>query len=426
MINNIEQPLSIDTQAILLLCGHFGNKMKSEIKPLTSSEYARFAQWLQLQNMRPADLLETSSATKIKRFIDKTITPGRLMALLMRGGALALAVEAWTNKGLWIISRSDKAYPACLKKQLGQTAPPIFYGVGQPTLLQKGGIAVVGSRDVDKQIVDFTKIIAKKSAQQRMTVISGGARGVDTEAMLTALVHGGTAVGVLADSLTRAAITGKYRDALREERLVLISSFDPDAGFNVGNAMARNKYIYALSDWSVVVNSGYQEGGTWAGATENLKAQWVPLFVRQDEPISLGNQHLINQGAIAIDKKTLQETTDLRQQMSQLSETPPVVTENESVNTHHEDDIEAVDIAEKYKEIKDLFEIIWPHIERQLVTEKTEKALAEHFNLYPKQLRIWLTRALENGKIKKLKKPVRYIVNIESEPENQQALFSLS
>jgi predicted Rossmann fold nucleotide-binding protein DprA/Smf involved in DNA uptake len=335
-------------------------------------------------------------------------------------------VEAWTNRGLWIISRSDKAYPSRLKKQLGQTAPPIFYGVGQPTLLQKGGIAVVGSRDVDKQIVDFTKIIAKKSAQQRMTVISGGARGVDTEAMLTALVHGGTAVGVLADSLTRAAITGKYRDALREERLVLISAFDPDAGFNVGNAMARNKYIYALSDWSVVVNSSYKEGGTWAGATENLKAQWVPLFVRQDEPISLGNQHLINQGAIAIDKKTLQETTDLRLQMSQLSETPPVVKENESVNTHHEDEIDAVDIAEKDKEIKDLFEIVWPHIERQLVTEKTEKALAEHFNLYPKQLRIWLTRALENGRIKKLKKPVRYIVNIESEPENQQALFSLS
>jgi predicted Rossmann fold nucleotide-binding protein DprA/Smf involved in DNA uptake len=426
MINNLEQPLSTDTQAILLLCGHFGNQMKSEIKPLTSSEYARFAQWLQLQNMRPADLLETASATKIKRFIDKTITPGRLMALLMRGGALALAVEAWTNKGLWIISRSDKAYPSRLKKQLGQTAPPIFYGVGQPTLLQKGGIAVVGSRDINKQMIDFTKIIAKKSAQQRMTVISGGARGVDTEAMLTALVHGGTVVGVLADSLTRAAIAGKYRDALREERLVLISSFDPDAGFNVGNAMARNKYVYALSDWSVVVNSGYQEGGTWMGATENLKAQWVPLFVRQDEPISVGNQHLINQGAIAIDKKTLQEITDLRQQLSQLSETLPVVKENDFVKTHHKDEIDVVDITEKDKEIKDLYDIAWPHIERQLVTEKTEKVLAEHFNLYPKQLRIWLTRALENGKIRKLKKPVRYIVNIESESEDQQTLFTLS
>ncbi len=178
-MNRTEQVSSADTQAILLLCGHFGKKAKGEIKPLIPSEYARFAQWLQAQDMRPADLLDTSSVVKIKHFVDKTIAAGRLQALLMRGGALALAVEAWANKGLWVMSRSDKAYPTRLKKQLGQAAPPIFYGVGQPALLQKGGLAVVGSREVDKQVVDFTKLISKKSAQQRMTIISGGARGVD-------------------------------------------------------------------------------------------------------------------------------------------------------------------------------------------------------------------------------------------------------
>ena len=49
------------------------------------------------------------------------------------------------------------------------------------------------------------------------------------------------------------------RQALQEERLVLISACDPKSGFNVGNAMQRNKYIYALSDAALVVNSDFKK-----------------------------------------------------------------------------------------------------------------------------------------------------------------------
>ena len=38
-------------------------------------------------------------------------------------------------------------------------------------------------------------------------------------------------------------------------------------------------------------------GGTWAGATENLKAGWVPLFVRSDASAPQGNRDLIAEGA---------------------------------------------------------------------------------------------------------------------------------
>ena len=429
----MEQQLSADTQAILLLCGHFGKK--SDIKPLTVSEYARLAQWLQIQEMRPGDLLDTSSAVKIKHIADKTITAGRLLALLMRGGALALAIEAWSNKGLWVISRSDSAYPMRLKKQLGQAAPPIFYGVGEQALLLKGGLAVVGSRDVDNQIIDFTKLVAKKAAQQRMPIISGGARGVDTEAMFTALIHGGTAVGVLADSLVRAAVASKYRDALREERLALISPFDPSTGFNVGNAMARNKYVYTLSDWAVVVNSAYQEGGTWAGAQENLKAEWVPLFVRKDKSMPVGNQELLNQGAIALDQNSLQDLTDLREQLSQLADKKPLqVTESESADYRHDVETDVTTEMSEHPKIDDevsektidLFNVVWPTIEQQLVTDKTEQELVECLNIEIKQLRLWLKRGLDMGRIKKLKKPVRYVIvelDYDTQPETQKSLF---
>jgi predicted Rossmann fold nucleotide-binding protein DprA/Smf involved in DNA uptake len=104
----------------------------------------------------------------------------------------------------------------------------------------------------------------------------------------------------LGNSLTRAVVSKKFRDALREGKLVLISPFDPDAGFNVGNAMARNKYIYALSDWALVVNAALNKGGTWAGATENLRNGWVPLFVYSSSMTSSGNKNLIEKGGIKI------------------------------------------------------------------------------------------------------------------------------
>ena len=89
----------------------------------------------------------------------------------------------------------------------------------------------------------FTHMRCSPCAQQEMQVVSGGARGVDTAAMLSALEAEGTAVGVLADSLAKAAVAGKYRTGIKEGRLTLVSACDPNASFNVGNAMGRNKYI---------------------------------------------------------------------------------------------------------------------------------------------------------------------------------------
>ena len=62
----------------------------------------------------------------------------------------------------------------------------------------------------------------------------------------------------------------EHRNLLLDGQLVLISPYDPSAGFNVGNAMQRNKLIYALADTSLVVSSDLNKGGTWAGAVEQL------------------------------------------------------------------------------------------------------------------------------------------------------------
>ena len=119
----------------------------------------------------------------------------RVLHLLARGGGLALQVESWTNQGLWVLSRSDGSYPKRLKDRLKHRAPAILYGVGNVNLIDNGGLAIVGSRNADEMSLDFTRAIAQRCVQEGIQVISGGARGVDQIAMLTALENGGNVVG---------------------------------------------------------------------------------------------------------------------------------------------------------------------------------------------------------------------------------------
>jgi predicted Rossmann fold nucleotide-binding protein DprA/Smf involved in DNA uptake len=292
------EQITENAKAILLLCSRFGSGDNGAAKPLTTKEYDDLASWLRTRDWWPMDLLEESNISTLH---DPTLPVklDRLRALLTRGTAMALAIEKWTNKGLWVICRSDDDYPQRLKQNLKGNAPPILYGAGDRALLSNGGLAVLGSRNVDAQGESFARDLGKRAAECRMQIISGAARGVDEFAMHGAFSAGGTVVGVLADSLLASAVSGKYREGLRDGKLTLVSTFIPEAGFSVGNAMGRNKYVYTLSDFSVVVSSDYKKGGTWAGAEEELRNKdRRPMFVRVGLDVPKGNTELLNKSAL--------------------------------------------------------------------------------------------------------------------------------
>ncbi|CCG08267.1 DNA-processing protein DprA [Pararhodospirillum photometricum] len=230
-------------------------------------------------------------------FLDRTISVARLRALLGRGAALGLALEKWQRAGLWVMTRSDPDYPERLKRRLRAESPAVLFGCGSKALLNTGGIAVVGARDAQDEDLAAAETLGAQAAAQGYTLVSGGARGVDQRAMLGALERRGTAVGVLADSLLRSATSSLYRNALLAGALVLVSPFNPEAGFHVGTAMARNRYIYCLADAAVVISSTREKGGTWSGAIENIQAKWVPLWVRPSTDPQSGNVDLAERGA---------------------------------------------------------------------------------------------------------------------------------
>jgi len=286
------QGLSADAEAVLLLCGRFGGERQETFQPLSNQDYAELAKWLNLRGMRPADLMSAAGREQL--------ASQRIEFLLQRGTAMALALERWNRAGLWVLSRGDAEYPKALKRRLKHAAPALLYGAGDQALLDRGGLAIVGSRDAGDAALAFTRQTAAECAREGMAVVSGGARGVDTAAMQGAVEAGGQAVGVLANDLLKASVSGMNRAGLQAGRLLLVSPFHPEAGFLAGNAMGRNKYIYALADRALVIDSALGSGGTWSGALEALNENWAPLYVRTpgDGP---GNAALVGKGGIAFD-----------------------------------------------------------------------------------------------------------------------------
>ncbi|QSV74005.1 MAG: DNA-processing protein DprA [Aphanizomenon flos-aquae KM1D3_PB] len=407
MLNHVLPP---DTQAILLLCASFGQNRQIEPLPLTLGEYNLLTDWLRENHKRPADLLEITAKAELQKITNNKLNPDRLVGLLQRGAMLSLAVEKWTSRGLWILGRSDAKYPKRFKQILKHSAPAIIYGVGNAELLSLGGLAVVGSRDVDEDIIHYTRRVAQTCSQQSIQVISGGARGIDQESMLGILDHGGTSVGVLADSLTKAAVNSKYRSSIQEGRLTLISSYDPDAGFNTGNAMGRNKYIYSLADYALVVNSTFGKGGTWFGAVEALsKLKEISVFVKMSSPVPEGNQQLYNQGAKPFPSEF--ENSNLRQMLTKNIADFELV-KNEVITKQPEQNVNT--IPQDLTTIpKDIYNVVLPVILNHLQQPQDAKSLADSLQVRKVQMDDWLIRAINEGKIikTKIEKRVAYVVN---------------
>lgn len=201
---------------------------------------------------------------------------------------------------MWVMTAFEPDYPAGFTQRLRERAPLVLFGAGDIGLNQGRAIAVVGSRDVTPSGERFARRLGELCAADGLLVVSGAARGVDRLAMSACLEAGGGAIGIVADSLAKTAASSEVQQALDDHRLCLMSPYLPDAPFSAGNAMGRNKLIYALANFAIVVDSARERGGTWSGAIENLSRRWVPMFVRSDSDAAPGNSELLRRGGLSI------------------------------------------------------------------------------------------------------------------------------
>jgi predicted Rossmann fold nucleotide-binding protein DprA/Smf involved in DNA uptake len=279
----------------LLLCSSLGRQAGATVAVLGPVGWSDIEKRL-LRAELSAGVLLNLDAGGLRTALELTDEQAtRVASLLRRAGPASIELERLADRGLWYMSALDPDYPPRLRASLGPAAPPVLFGAGERSLLSADSVAVVGSRDASPDALSFAADLGRAAAAGGLAVASGGARGVDLEALTGAQSAGGVAIAIVAEQLERRVREPATRVAISDGSLAIACPYAPGAGFTVRGAMGRNKIVYGLAIAAVVVTAKAGEGGTWSGAVEALRAGIVPVFVRG--PVDPGSSPLMALGA---------------------------------------------------------------------------------------------------------------------------------
>ena len=237
------------------------------------------------------------------------------------GGALAAALERWRprvaqlapERDLETIARfggrlvvpEDVEWPDGLD-DLGAEAPLCLWIRGEDRLPpMKRTVAIVGSRDATGYGLSVAGELGKGFADRGLTVISGGAYGIDGQAHRAALASSSRAlptVAVMAGGVDRYYPSG-HEDLLREiaRRGLMVSELPPGASPTRHRFLKRNRLIAALSSLTVVVEARWRSGAlsTARRAAEiGRHVAAVPGSVYSAN--SVGCHRLLREGALCV------------------------------------------------------------------------------------------------------------------------------
>ncbi|HRK27374.1 MAG TPA: DNA-processing protein DprA [Chitinophagales bacterium] len=236
----------------------------------------------------------------------------------------AFLAEDLLSQGFEVVPINAPEYSKTLKSNLKLKAPTIIYVKGNKQIMQENSIAIVGSRDADDISLQFTDNIAKKASQQFKVVVSGFAKGVDKQALDSAIQYKGQSIIVLPQGIMTfgSGIKKYYKEIIKGDVLVL-STFHPKSVWSAGLAMARNPIIYALATEIYVAQSS-ESGGTWAGVVDGLKKGRTILVRKPNQDEKNANLILIKKGAKAVDFEgniiENEEVTEITQKLNGTSE----------------------------------------------------------------------------------------------------------
>jgi predicted Rossmann fold nucleotide-binding protein DprA/Smf involved in DNA uptake len=318
---------------------------------------------------------------------------------LDRASRIAFALEELESAGIWVTTIEEPDYPRRYQQILKDDAPLVLYGAGNKENISRRGIAIVGSRTPDIAAESFTVELAQRLARDGLGIVSGGAKGVDRFAENAALGQGGTVVSILAEGILDHILKPDTRRNVIGGQLTILSEVNPRSRWFASTAMTRNRLIHALGYYSVVISARAGEGGTWAGAIQNLKNQWSPVLVRMEDGVPEGNLALVAQGAVPITREAITTEQDF-QKWVRSQPRPAIVRAAAAPTPRPAPEKVANDVAKATlrRGEGDLFNHVWKKIAEALTHARSEDELAEHLNISRAQLREWLDRAIEEGR----------------------------
>lgn len=222
--------------------------------------------------------------------------------------------------GIRAVLAGRRGYPARLAEALGEQAPAVLFLAGSGSLLERPCLAIVGSRQPSRQALDAARTLARGQAGAGVTVVSGGASGIDSAAHAGAMEAGGTAV---VPALGLAHLRWRGPRGAAEGSWCAVGQFPPQAPWRAAQALLRNRTIVALSR-AVVAFEPRDGGGTFHSSMAAI-AMRKPLFVvaaSRRGAKARGLTRLVRLGAVALDAAAMPNPDELDRLVAEYRPVP--------------------------------------------------------------------------------------------------------
>lgn len=222
---------------------------------------------------------------------------------------------AWLERpGHHLIRLTDPAYPASLLEI--PDPPPLLFVVGDPALLARPQIAMVGSRKATTGGVDNARAFARHLAADGLVITSGLALGIDSASHRGALEADGATVAVMGTGPDRL-YPARHRPLAQEiaEHGALVTEFPTGVGVRREHFPRRNRLISGLGLGVLIVEAGMRSGSlvTARHALDQGREVFaIPGSIHN--PMARGCHWLIRQGA-----KLVESAADVLEELPPLS-----------------------------------------------------------------------------------------------------------
>jgi DNA processing protein len=250
-----------------------------------------------LEHFGEAPKILAASATSLQRVRNIGADIAERIAGWEKTVDLAGELRRISDFGCHVLIQSDENYPPLLREIYDP--PLVLYVKGTLTAKDKNGVAIVGSRLTTHYGIETARKLSYQLAYVGVTVVSGGARGIDTAAHQGAISGKGRTVAVLGTGINLVA---PPENAELFERIAangaIVTQFPFNRPADKQSFPIRNRIVAGMTLGTVVVEANLTSG---ALITSNFATEYGrQVFAvpgRIDSPRSKGCHDLIKKGA---------------------------------------------------------------------------------------------------------------------------------
>ncbi len=237
-------PFELKNALALSIIPNIGDAMAKNLISFCGGVDAVFKENLKALSLIPG--IGTVRANAVKKFNDWDLVEKEL-----------LFIEKYEIETLFYL---EKTYPYRLKAH--QDSPIMLFKRGKADMNAHKMISIVGTRNMTSYGKDFINQLSEELKAYDVTITSGLAHGVDTQAHKAAIKNGLPTIGVLGHGLSTLypAQNKKLAEQMALGNGALLTDYFSHIPGNPENFPSRNRIVAALCDAIIVVESAYSGG----------------------------------------------------------------------------------------------------------------------------------------------------------------------